>query len=134
MKATSGSELYVKQRNEVGVGAELFSVLGKLDLNVIGFSGWVMGPEAFFRIVLDSVAEEKAVKALVDAGYDVEREGVILVELPNSAGALADVLQRLALADIDVEYAYGTNEKHPDTMVVVKAADNKAALAEIIVE
>lgn len=130
MKAVTALGLEIKQRNEVGAGAKVFGVLAEVDINVVGFSAWTEGPDAIFLIVVDRGAAG-ASEALEQAGYAVTSEKVILVKVPNNPGALATLLQRLAIADIDLDYAYGSVESFYETVVVVKSSDNAAALREI---
>jgi len=130
MKTMVRKELVVTQRNEVGVGAEIFGVLSDLEINVRAFSAWVEGPQAHFTIIVDDEADI-AKQALLNFGYDVDSREVLLLELPNQPGALVMVLQKMAVADIDVEKAYASGLDQATTPVVLRPADIEAAIREL---
>ncbi len=56
------------------------------------------------RIIADS--PEKALDTLINAGFRAKLTKVFAVAVPDRAGALADLLEALDKAEINVEYAY----------------------------
>lgn len=56
------------------------------------------------RIIADS--PQKARETLIEAGFRATLTKVLAVAVPNRAGALADLLEALDRAEINVEYAY----------------------------
>lgn len=56
------------------------------------------------RIISDS--PDKARETLMEAGFRVTLTKVFAIAVPNRAGALADLLEALDRAEVNVEYAY----------------------------
>ncbi len=130
MKTTKSKALLIEHRNEVGVGAKMFNVLGDEGINVAAFSACGRGPQVEFSLLVGERHDE-AQRLLSDAGYAVAAEDVLVLEVPDVPGAMAGVLQQLAMADIDVDYAYGSSARDSFTLVVLKTADIEAAAAEL---
>jgi hypothetical protein len=65
--------------------------------------------------------QSKALKAL--KGINTAKEMVLLLDLDNRPGALADIAAKLAAADINIEYTYGTTADSGKTILVMKVSD-----------
>ena len=71
----------------------------------------------------------KAVEALTAEGYQADLHSVLRVMLPNHAGALLDMTQKLGNADININYLYGAmEEKQKRGMVVFEVDKPELAL------
>ncbi len=71
---------------------------------------------------------EKAYRILKDAGFTVSETEVIAVQVPDSPGGLAAVLEQMSEADLNIEYLYaflGTTEN--DALVIFKVEDFERA-------
>ncbi|MGN0795361.1 MAG: amino acid-binding protein [Christensenellales bacterium] len=67
---------------------------------------------------------EKAIKALKDAGFVVKENELIGIEVDDVPGGLTKVLEGLASSDIDIEYLYSyAKNKSSKATILVKAAD-----------
>jgi len=130
MKTTKSQALLIEHRNEVGVGAKMFAVLGDEGINLIAFSACGRGQQVEFSMLVGERHDE-ARRRLSAAGYKVAAEEVLVLEVPDVPGAMAAALQQLAMADIDVDYAYGSSARDSFTLVVLKTADIDAAAAEL---
>lgn len=82
------------------------------------------------RIVCDR--PQAAKRTLEAAGFGVSVTRVLAVEIPDSPGGLADVLETLGAAGINVEYAYAFVEPGADAAVDVFKVDDASA-AEVLV-
>ena len=119
-------QLSVFLENRPGRMAEMARVLGENGHNMRAF---VVADTAEFgvaRIIVDRPAG--AQRALQDAGFGVSVTEVIAVEVPDRPGGLADVLDRLGEAAINVEYAYCFVEPNGSVAVdIFRVEDAEAA-------
>lgn len=113
--------------NKPGVLAQLLNVLAQEKINIVAMT------------MMDSM--EHGVMRLVGSGSDNVRQilsglnlqfsetQVLCVNLPNHAGAFADVTNKLAVAHINISYAYCTaGARGGRTTAVLKVADVKKAM------
>ncbi len=92
----------------IGAGAPMIRALADAKINLAAFCGYSMGPEATLTFVVEPGKEADAKKALKKPGHDVKTFDGICVELSNKPGALAAVTEKLAAANVNVNYAYAT--------------------------
>lgn len=83
------------------------------------------------RIICDRPRAAKAV--LEDAGFGVSITSVLAVEIPDTPGGLADVLEVLGRASVNVEYAYAFVEPGRTAAVDIFKVDDAAAADALIV-
>lgn len=113
--------------NKPGVLAQLLNVLAQEKINIVAMT------------MMDSV--EHGVMRLVGQKSDVIRQTlqrlnmqfsetqVLCVNLPNHAGAFADVTNKLAVSHTNISYAYCTaGARGGRTTAVLKVADVKKAI------
>jgi hypothetical protein len=118
-------QLSVFLENRPGRLAEMARVLGEAGNNMRTF---VLADTAEFgvaRIIVDH--PHAARRALEDAGFGVKLTEVIAVEVPDRPGGLAEVLDALGGADINVEYGYCFVEPNGDVAVDVFRVEDPAA-------
>jgi hypothetical protein len=87
----------------------------------------VADTEAFgvVRIICDR--PQRAVGVLEEQGFGASLTPVVAVEMPDRPGALADVLETLGDAGVNVEYAYAFVEPGSDVAVdIFKVDDDRA--------
>lgn len=77
------------------------------------------------RIICDRPLAAKSV--LEDAGFGVSITKVLAVEIPDTPGALADVLDVLGRASVNVEYAYAFVEPGRTAAVDIFKVDDVSA-------
>lgn len=71
---------------------------------------------------------EKAMKALKEAGFVVKENELIGIEVDDVPGGLTKVLEGLASSDIDIEYLYSyAKSNSAKATILVKAADLEKA-------
>lgn len=101
-------QLSVFLENKPGVLARVCQALAEKDVNIVGFSVSDSVDHAVFRIVVDDPAV--ATHVLGEGGALVVGTRVLAVKLPNRPGAVQQVAEMLAEADINIEYAYGAGD------------------------
>ncbi len=89
--------------------ARVARALAKARVNITAFTAYGTGGESPIRMLVTNPT--KARKALRDLDLRVTEEHVLRITLPDKPGALADVGERLAKANINVDYAYATVAK-----------------------
>ncbi len=100
----SDKQLSLVLENIPGTLAHVCSLLADSGVNVQALSIADMFDTGELRLVVDNWKRAKAV--IEEAGYDVLESEVILAEMKNTPGALADIAQRLAAAKVNIEYFY----------------------------
>ena len=106
MKTRKAVEIALVLKDKVGVLASVCEILAKAGVNIEAMCGYSCGETANLTIVADKTA--KALAAFKKAGIRAKTGKVLMVEMPNKTGALADAGKRLEKAGVSVEYLYAT--------------------------
>jgi hypothetical protein len=119
-------ELILRLPNSPGALAEVCRILSGERVNVIALA---VQPTGTLHLVVDN--HVRALGALRDAHQQVSERDVLATAIPNAPGALAAVLQGLAAAGINLEYAYATSAEGSATALAVLGVPDprRAALA-----
>ncbi len=128
MKATKGKQLAVQTENVPGAGAALFGVLKTAKINLNACCCYEMGKEAHFMLAPEDIAAAR--NALRKAKFKALTEPIVLVEVSNKAGALADVLEVVRDLGANTKYAYASASTKKSALVVLSTdADAKVVKA-----
>lgn len=92
--------------NRPGTLADVTSQLQDDKINILAMTVSDTVDHAVVRMLVDKPGE--AIHRLEDQGLLVIENDVLSVDLENEPGALADVAERLADHEINIEYAYCT--------------------------
>jgi hypothetical protein len=113
------TELNLRLPNSPGALGQVCRLLSDERVNIV-----VMALEAggLLRMVVDNHVHGAAV--LRDYHHQVTERDVILVAVPNGPGSLAPVLQLVADAAVNVEYAYGGASEGAQTAAIVLGVDD----------
>lgn len=90
--------------NKPGRLAKICSALAHERINIQALSVMDTPDRSVLRLVTDDL--EPTRKVLTSVGAECEVHDVLAVELENRPGALAKVLETLAVEHINIEYAY----------------------------
>lgn len=113
--------------NKPGVLAQVCERLADKKVNVVGMSMMDSMEHGVLRLVAQDA--KKARKVIADLGVPTTETDVLLTKLPNRPGAFADVVGRLAVSHINVNYAYcTTGAANGKTIGIFKVADVKKAM------
>ena len=99
-------QLAVFLDNRPGMLARTCEALSKANVNILALSILDTVDHAIVRMVVDKPKEAEAVLSKMHAM--VQRRDVLVMDMPNRVGALADLAERLTGAGINLEYAYCT--------------------------
>ncbi len=119
-------QLTVFLENSPGRLARLTRALGDAGVNMRALMVADTAEFGVVRIICDHT--ETGRRALEDAGFAVSVADVLAVEVPDRPGGLADILETLGAAGINVEYAYCFVEPQGDAAIdVLRVEDVEAA-------
>lgn len=122
-------QLSVFLENKPGHLAQLARTLAQAGINMRALMVADTSEFGVARIICDRPGAAKS--TLEDAGFGVSITRVVAVEIPDRPGGLADVLEALGIAGINVEYAYAFVEPGADAAIDVLKVDNERA-AEVL--
>lgn len=117
-------QISVFLENKAGRLSNVTRVLGEAGINIRALSIADTSDFGILRIIVNEPA--RAYKILKEAGFTVSETEVIAVEVPDSPGGLATVLEQMAEENLNIEYLYaflGTAEEN--ALVIFKVEDFK---------
>ena len=113
--------------NKPGVLAQVTRQLAQAKTNVVAMTMMDSSEHGVLRLVAGDPAKARA--ALKELNLPTTETDVLLVEMANRPGALADVCSRLAGAHINISYAYcTTGARGGKATSIFKVADTKKAM------
>lgn len=113
--------------NKPGVLAQVSDQLAQARINVIAMTMMDSSEHGVLRLVVSDADTFRA--ALKPLNLPMTETDVLVVEMSNRPGALADVCGRLAEAHVNISYAYcTTGVQGGKTRGVFKVADTKKAM------
>jgi hypothetical protein len=128
-KAKKAKQLSFALSNRVGLLSQVSSALADAKINMKAICAYGMEKQAYFMVVTDKNA--KAKKALGTLKKNIAEEEVVAVEMPNRAGALQKIAQKISDAGIDIIYMYGTAGTGRASICVFKTVDDTRAVKAI---
>lgn len=102
--------------NKTGRINEVTKILSQHGVNMQAFSMAETPDFGILRLIVSDV--NKAVEILRDADFAVKLTDVIHLHCPNKAGALGEILEQLAAAEVGIEYMYAFAEGDMANIVV----------------
>lgn len=118
------TELNLRLPNSAGSLAAVCRLLSDERVNVLAMALETSGQ---LRLVVDNHVHGGAV--LREHHHQVSERDVIVMSLPNAAGAAAPALRLVADASVNVEYAYGGAAEDGAMATVVLGVDDAARAA-----
>lgn len=100
----SVKQISVFIENKTGKLAEVTKYIADNNVNMKALSVADTHDFGILRIICEN--HTAALNVIKDGGYVATETEVLAVEIPDSPGALAEILEVLAKADIAVEYTY----------------------------
>ena len=120
-------QISVFLENKPGALAKMCDALAERDVNIVALS---VGDTADYAVVrLLTSDPDTAVHVIGEAGTLVVECDVVVVDLENRVGSLAETARKLSRADINIDYAYGSaTEDQPAGMLVLRTQDPQETL------
>ncbi len=123
------TQLVVSMPTRVGLLADLTDAIKEAGVNITAISAYERDGEGKFLMLTDD--NDKASAALARLNANVREKSAIVLGLENRPGALEDAVRKLAEADVNVEYAYGSTAGGGEATVVLSTADDMRAIGLI---
>lgn len=122
------SQLSIFLENKPGVFARVCSEFAKEDINLMAIMVEDAVDHAVVRLVADD--NKKACEILELHGAVAIENDILAVDMPNKPGELVKLADKLAGADINIDYAYGSSsgDNKGTTTIYVRVKDPEAAL------
>ncbi|MBE6310908.1 MAG: amino acid-binding protein [Bacteroidales bacterium] len=109
-------QLSIFLENKTGRINEVTKILGRNGINMHAFSMAETTDFGILRLIVTEV--EKAVEVLRNEDFAVMLTDVVCISCPNVAGALSEILEKLAENDIFIEYMYAFAEGDKANVVI----------------
>jgi hypothetical protein len=120
-------QISVFLENKIGRLAEITQILGSKEINIRALAIADTTEFGILRMIVDS--PQKAYEALDERGFTVSQTQVLVVEVEDRPGGLAQVMAILGRAGINVEYLYAfVAPKGRNALVVLKIEKLKATV------
>ncbi|MFQ6082042.1 MAG: hypothetical protein ACE5WD_01640 [Candidatus Aminicenantia bacterium] len=125
LKVNKETELNVITLNETGVAGRVLGTLANAGINLKALCAYTIKDKGCFLLVTSD--NKKAKRALEAAGFKVDINEVITVQVRDRIGAGAEIGVLLGNAIIDIEYCYGSSSGQGEVLLVFKTSDNQKA-------
>ena len=125
-------QLSIFLENRPGGLAKICGTLSESGINILALSVHDTVDHAIIRLLADRPV--KALLILEQLGLYILESDVIVMELDNRPGALAEVARKLARADINIEYAYCSATEHQGAGSLVLRTDEPDRTLELLSE
>ena len=113
----------------VGQLGRVLAPVAEARINVESLNTVTVNDEAYLTVVPDN--NRKAIELWEKAGFLCEEVNLIGLELPNKAGELATVANRLGQAGIDIRYCYASSRGTENNWVFLSTSNDQEALRQI---
>jgi hypothetical protein len=113
--------------NKPGVLAQVSRQIAQARINILAMTMTDSSEHGVLRLVVEESDRLRA--ALAALNLPTTETDVLLIDMPNKPGALADICSRLAEGHINIGYAYcTTGASGGKTKGIFKVADTKKAM------
>ena len=124
------NQISIFAENKKGAVRAITQILSEADINIQSF---VTNDSAEFGIIRMLVSDaEKAGALLSDAGYQIKQTPVMAVEIPDEAGSLDRLLQRIESANVNIDYIYTSFDRNSAGPVIAIHADDMDELERFL--
>lgn len=118
-------ELFVLLEDKPGAISDLTRLLKKKRVSIFAIGLFIDTARLYVS------HPEKALEAILENNYQAELRKVIRVQLTNRQGALMELTQKLANANINIKYMYGTMEENQKRGIIILEVDNAELAMDI---
>jgi hypothetical protein len=125
-------QLSVFLENRPGGLARICGNLAEAGINILALSIHDTVDHAIVRLIADRPV--KALLILEQLGLYIVESDVLVIDLDNHPGALAEVARKLARADINIDYAYCTATTGQSTGCLIIKSDEIDRAIELLRE
>jgi hypothetical protein len=121
MEAKLGRELYFETPDKKGVLADICVAFANANINIEAMCAYGQGGKGYFMMLTsDNI---KAIEVLKTLGYKAKENDVLVLTLKNKVGVAAKIGKRLADANINIRYTYGSASQDGKSFVLVMSTN-----------
>ena len=124
------TQLSVFMENKPGRLAHICSTLSEKNVNIFCMSIHDTVDHSIIRFIVDNAT--KALILLEEEGVYIITQKVVVVEIDNRTGMLAEIARKLAVADQNIEYAYCTASHQQEVGVLVLKTEDAEQTLEVL--
>ena len=126
------NQISVFIENRSGRLAKITTALGNAGINIRAMSLADTSDFGILRLVVNNT--EKAKATLVDHGFIVRISEVIAVAIPDTPGALGNLLSIMEHAGLNVEYMYAFVKKNMNQAIIIFYFDDADKALETLLD
>ena len=119
--------IIVSVKNEVGVIAELTTLLADQGINIVGIDAEGSDESGVIVITTEDDVHDKALWAIADAGFKAISDESLVIRLRDEPGALAKIADRFRRANVNILSIHILNRSGGYTTVSISADDQNTA-------
>jgi hypothetical protein len=123
-------QISVFLENTTGRLGEVTRVLAQAKINIRAISIADTADFGILRLIVDN--NEGATQALNDGGFTTRQSDVAAVEVDDTPGSLAKVMELFQKSQVNIEYLYASLEGQPGKAVVIFKLEDHARGLRII--
>jgi hypothetical protein len=123
-------QISVFLENNAGRLGEVTKTLAEADINIRAISIADTADFGILRLIVNN--HQEAMKALVDAGFTTRITDVVAVEVEDTPGSLAKVMELFQQVNINIEYLYASLEGISGKAVIIFKLENHEQGLKII--
>lgn len=113
--------------NKPGVLAQVSRQIAQAKINILAMTMTDSSEHGVLRVVVEDAPKLRA--ALAELNLPTTETDVLLIDMPNRPGALAEICGRLAEGHVNISYAYcTTGASGGKTKGIFKVADTRKAM------
>lgn len=125
-------QINVRLDNKPGMLRQCVAALSREGIDIKALEVTDRGSGEFGEVHLIATHVERAVQVLAEAGYWAEVVEVLVVEMADRVGVLADILALLEKEDINIRYLYAfVSRVQGKSLAVLKVDDPNAAMVAL---
>lgn len=124
------NEVLFKAPTRVGLLADVTAALNDAGVNILAIGAYDKGDMGEFLMITSN--NKLAYEALSGLGGVMDMQSVVVAEVPNAPGELAELARLLAGADINVSQVFATSVDGADKVMIVLTADSEIDLVELL--
>lgn len=121
MDVKLGRELYFETPDKKGVLADVAAAFAKAKVNIEALCAYGQAGKSYFMMITsDNV---RAIDALRTLSYKPKENDILLLTLKNELGVAEKIGRKLADANINIRYTYGSSSKDGKSFVLVMSTN-----------
>ena len=109
-------QLSIFLNNKIGRFADVIRILASENINLQAFTVSESSDFGILRLIVD--VADRATAVLRDASFAVSQTDVVLIETPDTPGALSPAIDMLTNAGISIEYMYAFSSNNRAKVVI----------------